>query len=335
MERRWLAQTVIGLALLPLSLVPLWMYTTRTDSGYLMFLKARYSLFAPRTAAMDAATARAAAIDRAVPYKGVPVLVYHGIGRIPADAADRRFVVSRPHFAEQMRALQAAGYTAITTRRLAAYLRGGRVLPKRPILITFDDGRFDAMLQGDPVLRDTGMRATMFVIGHASESSSPYYVQWGKLGDYARSGRWELASHTFDLHHRVPAGRHDGSALAEPNPGESIRRYAERVSADLAKEADKLRGGGAHGVVAFAYPYGDWGERRPAVAAALRRVLRRRFQVAFDQDYQPVWRPTTPGGEPLRIHRLSVENWSGGDFLRRLERGYRIQRQRSLDDRST
>jgi hypothetical protein len=81
-------------------------------------------------------------------------------------------------------------------------------------------------------------------------------------------------------------------------------------------------------VVAFAYPYGDWGELDPPIAAALRRVLGRRFEVAFDQDYQPVWRPATPGGEPMRIHRLSVENWSGPEFLRRLERGYGLQHKR-------
>lgn len=323
--RRWLVQTVVGLLALPLSVVPFWLYSTKTDSGYLMYLKARYSLSPPVTGELDAATRRVARVHRRLRPRGVPVLVYHGIGRTPADTGERRFIVPRRRFADQMLGLREAGYRPITTAALARYLRDGerRHLPEKPVLITFDDGRVDAMLQGDPILRDSGMRATMFVIGRPSDSASPYYEDWGELEDHARSGRWELANHTYDLHHRRGKGPAAVSALVHRRPDESLRSYVRRVEADLAKADGMLAEHRGEGRDAFAYPFGDWGETAPrATRAALDALLRRRFDIAFDQDMQEDWRPTRQGDDPLHVHRLSVEGWTGAQLLRRLERAH-------------
>ncbi len=73
-------------------------------------------------------------------------------------------------------------------------------LPERPVLLTFDDGRADALIQADPILRDTGMKATMFVIGAKAAEGGFYYEGLDQLSDRAAQGRWELANHTFDLH---------------------------------------------------------------------------------------------------------------------------------------
>lgn len=325
-RRRWLAQTLVGLLALPLTVVPFWLYSSRTDPGYLIYLNARYSVHAPPTPPLDPAAKRRAAAHGRIPFRGVPVLVYHGIGRVPADEADRRFVVSRRHFGEQMMSLREAGYRAVTPGQLARYLRtrDRRALPRRPILITFDDGRVDALLQGDPVLRDSGMKATMFAIGRASQSDSPYYAGWGDLARYARSGRWQLGNHTFDLHHQIHRAAVPMSALVTPNRFESAANYTTRLSSDLRRN-DRLlarHGGGAR--EAFAYPFGDWGERStPAARSALHRVLAARFAVAFDQDEQETWRPALPGDDRLHVHRLSVEDWTAAQFLARLERGYR------------
>jgi peptidoglycan/xylan/chitin deacetylase (PgdA/CDA1 family) len=328
-QRRWLAQTVIGLLALPLSLIPLWLYSTRTDAGHLIFLKARYSLLPPSTPALSPAARSVAMAHGRVAFRGVPVLNYHGIGRHGSDTHDARYVVTRSDFAEHMMSLRAAGYTPIDTDRLRRYLRtrDRRTLPPRPIVITFDDGRVDAMLQGDRILRDSGMRATMFAIGGASNSGSPYYQDWAGLADYVKSGRWELANHTYDLHNFDGEGRGAPSALVSPQRGESLDAYAHRVRRDLARADAVLARHGATGREAFAYPFSDWGQRAPAaVRRTLRRVLAERFAIAFDQDVQEDWRPTLPGDDPLHLHRLTVESWTGPQLLRRLERGYRLAR---------
>src|SRR5262245_20138507 len=244
--RRWLIEAIVGLAMIPLTAVPIWLYVAHTDDGYLMYLRGRYALAAPGTPGLGDEQYRLAleARRRLREIHGVPVLVYHGIGRIGADDAGGRFVLTRERFAEQMASLRAAGYEPVTTDQLALYLSADPAsddipeaevlrLPPKPILITFDDGRADAMIQADPILEDTRMRATMFVIGKPTETGSFYYESAEKLRENVRSGRWELQNHTYDLHDFVQTADGQISALVAPNPGESITGYARRIGSDL------------------------------------------------------------------------------------------------------
>jgi peptidoglycan/xylan/chitin deacetylase (PgdA/CDA1 family) len=323
-RRRWRLQTLIGLLMLPLSALPIYLYLTRTEAGELIYLRGRYALMAPRTPPLEPQERRlAVAFEKEV--RGVPVLVYHGIGDGDgADGTGREFVVSRDNFAAQMESLRTAGYRPVTTVQLARYLESGdeRDLPRMPVLVTFDDGRTDAMLQADPILRDTGMKATMFVIGGQASGTSFYYEDWDSLAEYERSGRWELQNHSYGLHAVVGSGKSWRSALVDRHPGESLDAYRARVAEDLDRDTKRLRASGTDEPVAFAYPYGDWGSRvEPEVARALADVLRSRFDVAFDQDEQDTWRPALPGDDSLRLHRLQVENWSGSELLVHLAEG--------------
>ncbi|MGZ4431442.1 MAG: hypothetical protein ACXVYV_07325 [Gaiellales bacterium] len=130
-RRRGLRQTCIGLATLLLTPLPIAVYMDGTGDGYLMYLRARYELLPPSTPQLPEDQLRVARADRALPTYGVPVLIYHGIGRSQTDIQDRRYVVSRDHFAQQMRALATAGYHAITTQQLAQYLTSGDQLVRR------------------------------------------------------------------------------------------------------------------------------------------------------------------------------------------------------------
>ena len=321
MTNRGLRETIVGLVMIPLSVVPIWLYVTKTDDGYLMYLRARYALAPPSTPRLSHEQYRLASAARHQREVGVAVLLYHGIGRTSTDGGGSRFVISRTRFAEQMRALDAAGYRAITCRMLAGYLRNGRSrnLPRKPILITFDDGRFDAMLQADPILRDTHLRATMFVIAKRAQDGALYYATSDELRGYVRSGRWEIENHTYDLHSGQQVGRFSRSALATPHAGETLSHYRWRISRDLDRAQHSLGG-----PIAFAYPFGDWGEEAPAgVAQVLHRVLRKRFLLAFDQDGQSSWRSAIPGDDRLRIHRLEVSDWTPVALLARLRVGSR------------
>ena len=324
--RRWLIQAVLGLVTLPLSAVPIWVYATHTADGRMMWLKAEYQLLPPGMSRLSPAAAALAVRDRSTRVDGVPVLVYHGIGQV-TDTFDRRYSVSRDHFGQQLQALALAGYHPITVEQLVQYLRTGQPvgLPPKPILITFADGTTDAMLQADPMLAATHMRATMFVNTDQASSGSFFYEQWGALASYASSGRWELENHTANLHY---VDRHNGrliSRLVDQPPGESLRDYRTRIAADLDAASGAIQEHTGGHVVAFAYPYGDWGQNaRPGIARALAGVLRTRFAVAFDEDRQSGWRPTVPGDPLFHVHRLEVMDWSGPQLLARLDAAAKI-----------
>ena len=121
------------------------------------------------------------------------------------------------------------------------------------------------MLQADPILEDTGMRATMFVIAEQGDRPTIFHEDWDDLTGHAASGRWELENHTNDLHDCSNAP--GVTALVERRADESLDRYVERVAADLDEGAAKLREHGAGRLTSFAYPCGDWGQcAEPAVA---------------------------------------------------------------------
>ena len=163
------------------------------------------------------------------------MLVYQSIGTAGSEDPSRRFIVSRSHFAQQMRALEDAGFHPITVEDAARYIRTGdtALLPSKPVLITFDDGRTEAMLQADPILRDTDMRAAVFAIGKEASSSSLFYIGWGGLGSYAASGRWELENHTYGLNRSIDdvKGLQPVSELVRVKPGETLAQYAASASA--------------------------------------------------------------------------------------------------------
>ena len=195
------------------------------------------------------------------------------------------------------------------------------------------------MLQADPILRDTGMRAAVFTIGKEASSSSLFYIGWGGLGSYAVSGRWELENHTYGLNRSIDdvKGLLPVSELVRVKQGETLAHYAERVGADLDHDQALITSHNGGRAVAFSYPFGDWGQhaRTPGVVDVLQRVLRARFQLAFDQDRQAGWRFALPGDDRLHIHRLQVQDWTGEQFIARLVAAAKLSqtafRERGLD----
>ena len=113
-------------------------------------------------------------------------------------------------------------------------------LPKRPILITFDDGRLDSYRGADKILAEAGMRATMFAIAGYMEEDSPFYLDWGELRRMMKSGRWDVQEHAGIGHANVryDAAGHKGPAYAyrQYTPGEGLESFAEfksRVRHDI------------------------------------------------------------------------------------------------------
>lgn len=332
--RRYLVETIFGILMLPLTLAPIWWYMSHNPNGYLMWLRGEYAIHAPATPQLNQTDTKLAwAFGKQRAY-GVPVLVYHGIGKIVSDVHEQgsgRYVVSRKNFAGQMRALEAAGYQPITPADLSLYLKSGdqSVLPSKPVLVTFDDGRSDAMIQADPILQDTNMKATMFVIGEDAGSQSFYYESWGRLASYASSGRWTLENHTFGLHHIHDFVRfhHPVGALVDPLKGETVAKYTKRVEVDLTADDQAIADHTGQHPIAFAYPFSDWGQySKPAISSALKHVLHDHFALAFDDAQQSGWRPVLAGDDTMHLHRLEVMNWTAVQFIQRLSAADKLSR---------
>lgn len=322
-RRRLRRQAIVGLLMLPLSVLPFVAYFELTQQGRLVWERIEVSISTPKLPSLspgELTWVRA----HAPHYEGaVALLVYHGIGS--GTDGEGGLTASPERFAEQLATLEAAGMHAVTARDVAAALAGESDLPPNAVMISFDDGRADAMMYADPLLQQAGMRATMFVIADAASDPGIYYVSWNGLRKYAASARWDLESHSASSHHlqRVTDGR-ELPALTSLGPDETIRGYAQRVSEDLARSSGEMAAELGRAPVAFAYPFGahatgyDHRTNDPRLGGILRGAVASTFQVAFDQDDQANWGLATCGDDPYHLHRLEVGDWTGEQLLSRI-----------------
>jgi peptidoglycan/xylan/chitin deacetylase (PgdA/CDA1 family) len=232
------------------------------------------------------------------------------------------YTVSPRHFAEQMAALRAAGANVITVADLVESWEEQEVLPPRTTVVTFDDGRSEAMMWADPILQEAGFSATMFVIGAAVEEPGVFYATEDQLRSYAGSGRWDLQAHTYGSHVLHTTDDGDLPALTSLRPGESIEGYRHRIRRDLDDGDRIVREVSGRDPVGFAYPFGAHGTERandPRIEEVLRSELAARYSVAFHQDDQDSLAANSCVDPRLDLRRLTVGDVGAREFLDRLE----------------
>src|SRR5262249_17352552 len=112
-------------------------------------------------------------------WKKLPILVYHHVG--PYIPGTFRFLTIEPAaFAHQLDWLRRRGFTTIRARDWTDWLNHGKSLPKRPIVITFDDAYADIASYALPELRARGMHATIYVVTRRTGGENSWdsaYVQ--------------------------------------------------------------------------------------------------------------------------------------------------------------
>ena len=93
----------------------------------------------------------------------VPILVFHKIGPVPLASHFPRNYVSPEQFDALLGSLRDSGYQGISFDQYLAH-RGGAPLPRKPILLTFDDGYQSNAKIAAPILRKHDFTATIFVV---------------------------------------------------------------------------------------------------------------------------------------------------------------------------
>lgn len=92
----------------------------------------------------------------------IPILMYHQVSDNP-DPNFLKFTVYTKSFESQMKTLKLLGYKPINFSKLARYKEGKDRLPKRPVIITFDDGLQEAVDNAVPILNSCGFTAVFYI----------------------------------------------------------------------------------------------------------------------------------------------------------------------------
>jgi biofilm PGA synthesis lipoprotein PgaB len=243
------------------------------------------------------------------------VLNYHDVlvdGHRSGIPGEDHYTVFAEDFSRQMQMLYLAGFRSVGIAEVLAARRSGHALPRRSVLITFDDGGSGQWTCADQVLARYGFRAVAFVI--TSFVGKPTYLAWAEVEAMQQSGRWEVQDHTHADHHLVSRGRNLSSASvlinrkydAATGSLESLAGARTRVRTDLQTSIDLLSSHGIARPTAFAYPYSQVlsPTNDPQLASYVRRLLGTSFPLLFTNG--------APG-------RLVSPNELAGDLLPRIE----------------
>jgi len=190
----------------------------------------------------EAQAAAAAAAAR----EPVPILMYHVIGDTPADARLPALFVSPEDFAAQIAGLAEAGYHGVTMQQVHNSWRRGAKLPRRPVVLSFDDGSEGQVRHALPRLRERGWPGVLnltwrFLADMGGASAVDALVRAG----------WEIDSHS--LNHP------DLTKLPAKELRRELRESRTRIKRAFGSRAANF----------FAYPSGRYDARvKRAVRAA-------------------------------------------------------------------
>ncbi len=135
----------------------------------------------------------------------IPIYMYHHVSSVPTkNLFDFNLTVTTADFNAQLTWMQKQGYHAITMTELFDTFYDGKVLPHKPMILTFDDGYADIYTYALPALLAHHYRGVFYIITGMIGGN---YVTWNEVKDLDKSGM-QIASHT--IHHvnigEPPAG---------------------------------------------------------------------------------------------------------------------------------
>ncbi len=186
----------------------------------------------------------------------VPIIMYHSILKDPARTGE--YVASPEALRGDLEYLKSHGYEAVFVRELIDFTKNGAPLPKKPVVITFDDGFLNNMAYALPLIREYSMKAVLSPVGAYSDvyalsgDRNLYYayMTWDDIRGAAESGLLEICSHSYDMHGRSPR------LGASKKEGEDTKTYLHLFKDDVLKMQSLLREKSGVECIVYAYPFG-------------------------------------------------------------------------------
>jgi peptidoglycan/xylan/chitin deacetylase (PgdA/CDA1 family) len=223
-------------------------------------------------------------------YQLVPILCYHNLG----PQTRGRLLLSVSVFEEQMRYLKREGYRVITLRQFLEFVSLRQQLPRKTVVLTFDDGWKSFKEHARPILKELGFPATLFI--YTDFVGARVALSWAEIKELAQEG--------FDV--QAHSKTHEDMRR---KPTESDEDYNRRMQAELVAPLGVFQQRVGQVPRILAYPYGSHD------GDVVKRVREAGYVAALDVRRQgnPSFTP------PLTIHRAQIySEMSLEDFARNL-----------------
>ena len=198
----------------------------------------------------------------------VGIVMYHSI--LDSDKKAGKYVITPELLESDLKFLRENGYNTVYVSDLMEWVKNGKALPEKPVVISFDDGYYNNLSYALPLLEKYGMKADISVIGRYTElysnsSDKPNnnysHLTWDDLKSI--SGNFEILNHSYDMH------SDDSRMGMRKLPNESKNVFKEKVSADITKMQQLLLEKLGIECRCFTYPYGFLNEATETIIKEL------------------------------------------------------------------
>lgn len=182
----------------------------------------------------------------------IPVLMYHKVTDAPIDSRHRIFV-TKDKFKKHLKFFKYRGLTSITFKDYLAFANGERPIsefPKKPFILTFDDGYENNYTNMLPLTQKYGFKGVLFLLGDFSVTNNNWDIgetpvvnrlmSTKQKKEFVDSG-WEIGAHTL-------------SHCDLTNIPEEQARYEIEMSKISLEENLQTN------IISFAYPYGKYND---------------------------------------------------------------------------
>ena len=199
--------------------------------------------------------------------KQVPILCYHQIRDWKATDSQsaKDYITPVATFKEHIKMLADSGYTTILPEQLYNYLVYGDALPKKPVMITFDDTDLDQFEIGKKTLDKYGFKGVYFIMTVAiGKRGKVKYMDKAQIKQLADEGN-TIGSHTYD-HQNVKKYQGDDWVTQIEKPTKTLKEITSKE------------------ITYFAYPFGLW--NKEAIPELKKRGMKAAFILSTSRDEQ-------------------------------------------------
>jgi len=233
----------------------------------------------------------------------IPVLAYHKIDEPTADIKLRGAFTSPKNFAKQMRFLKKRGFMFYTASELIEHYLENGAFPPKAITLTFDDGWKDNYKNAFPIIKELGIKATIFLVPSCIGQVSEKVVADGEserehlaLEDILEMSKYgiEFGSHTLNhkLLHLISPPEIEFEVEESKKEIEHLLQKPCRVFAypagfftETAQEAVKRAGY----IAAFSTVYGENTDINLYALNRIEILRRNRFLFQFARTIKPLF----------------------------------------------
>jgi peptidoglycan/xylan/chitin deacetylase (PgdA/CDA1 family) len=188
----------------------------------------------------------------------LPIIMYHHV----KENGVGKDTITPKEFEADLKYLSENHYNTITMKDLLDYVNDNKLLPEKPIILTFDDGYLSTYKNVFPLLKKYNMKIVLSIIGKSTDAFSKVkdenveysHMSWNQLKEMLSSELVEVQNHTYNLH------SYKGRVGCSQIKGECLNDYESKLREDLSMLQNEIKN--YTGVVpnTLTYPYGAYND---------------------------------------------------------------------------